>query len=72
MTFNYILTLIPSTAYVKIRVDGGEIIQQANVYKTVNKCYNKRKVLMLRPYCISEQEAYYYGVSPAMLDITLK
>lgn len=73
MTFNDIIKVLPSTAYVKLRVDGGEVINQVRVYKNRgNSYFNKKKVIMIRPYCISEQEAYYYDISPAMLDITLK
>lgn len=73
MRFSDIIDILPSTAYIKIRVGDTELIRQAVNYKRRdNSDYDKKKVVMIVPYCISEQEAWYYGVSPAMLEIVLK
>lgn len=73
MRFNDIIKVLPSTTYIKLRVDDTETIKQAGFYKIrANSYYDKKKVAMIVPHCISEQEAWYYGISPAMLEIVLK
>ena len=73
MTFKDIIKVLPSAVYVNVSANGIETIRKAGFYtESGHNFYDKKKVVAIRPSCISEQEAWLYGAPVSRLDIVLK